>query len=95
MQGCLELSPSSFLSRLFGLLMQVFSISAYAQSLHRPNKVVRNALIYLASFSVERLMLGVNDIVTAFIGHDVFFPNKVSGSESQALLWNINSFLTL
>ena len=55
---------------------KVFSISAFAQSLHRPNQLLRNMSIYLVSFSLERLMLGVNDVVTAFIGRDVFFPKK-------------------
>ncbi|GMH50613.1 hypothetical protein TrLO_g14030 [Triparma laevis f. longispina] len=61
---------------------EVWSVSAYFRGMWG-DTVLMNMAIYCVGFCLERLMLGLNDVVTVFLGRDVFFPNKEKGFHTE------------
>mmetsp|Transcript_22690 Transcript_22690/g.45939 ORF Transcript_22690/g.45939 Transcript_22690/m.45939 type:complete len:534 (-) Transcript_22690:121-1722(-) len=54
----------------------VLSISRTGFSHWKRGRPLRNAAIFAATFSFERFLLGINDLVVALTGTNYFFPNK-------------------
>jgi fatty acid desaturase len=61
--------------QLFGTTVKL-SISKFGFSFWKQDWPVWNATVFALSFSLERILLSINDVVVSLLGCNLFFPNK-------------------